>query len=698
MCFNRIVLLLLIMAPLCSSYIDWSPEVGPHKDLLCRPFCTDDRCCSCHSQPKWELGNEPIGDLHVEYSGLGKVSAKLVSVSNLSEYNYLQVIHTHGRLRALPINICNFERLVKINFANNLIESIGTINCLQMLDTLVLSGNRISHISNKTFVDMPALRVLDLSYNILTTLDANTFTSKTTNIFHVDFSNNVLETVDLSNIVNENYLYCKIDFENAMKGHFSNVHNITIDPDKHYNSGDISFVGCIMEQDMFSFIGHRNPDLIQLFPLIISGTYKFANATVKCDCSVALYLKDHWRLLKLDDNNDGLMCRDQNYSIRDMHDQKLFDNFFCDRYVNCPRYCTCIEQPTQWRIIVNCSFTQMKRLPEQLPDSVFLVELLVTNNEIRHLEKRDYFNRLRILDLSDNEMKTIGNDVAQSLSSLLKLNLTNHNIDDLPDTFRFLDANLIFLGYKGITCTCDNTWIGDWRVRSNIHPGNPLFCENIRNHGNKTLVELTKPYLVECSEMDQSTIFLLTALLCLAVLSMTGIFVIWMFYFEVSILLGTIRRKTIKEDLRRYKYDVFVSFDDSDVDSRRFVMDYLLRILNSSHYTTYVPYRDMSVGNLREKEVKNAIRRARTFVCILSEEYCAESSIWTRMEFMSALQCRKSIEIINIDNIGTRDTSMREVKAFLRLRWFISLSTRRDIFKHLIDSLGKPIYMGRKNM
>ncbi|XP_069121145.1 protein toll-like [Argopecten irradians] len=693
--FNRIALILVVPVVMCSSYIDWSPGVGPHKDLLCSTTCIDDRCCSCNSTSKWELGQEPVGNIFVEYTGLGIVSAELVSVSNFSEYNYLQVIHVNGRLRALPRNICDFERLVKVNFANNQIEVIGTINCLQMLDTLVLSGNRISHISNKTFVDMPALRVLDLSDNILTTLDANTFTSNTTNIFHVDFSNNVLKSVDLSNVIRENHLYCHMNFENAIHGTFTNVYNITLDPDKHYNSGGMSFAGCTMDQDMFSGITRLSPQLVQRLPSMVSGTYDFENATVTCDCSVGLYMKHHW-FLPSDDKYDKLKCEDQGFTVDDMRDPDTFDKFTCDKSVNCPRFCSCIEQPTQWRIIVNCSFTQMKRLPEQLPDSVFLVELLVTNNEIRHLEKRDYFNRLRILDLSDNEVNTIDINVARSLSSLLKLNLDNHNLDDLPKTFRFLDANHVFLGRKGITCTCDNTWIGDWRIRSNVQPGNPLFCKNIRNHGNKTLVEQAKPYLGDCIDSDQTTIIFLTVFLCLTLLLLLTMIVASMFCFEIKILLGTLRRKIMKEHLGKYKYDVFVSFDDTDADSIRFVMDYLLRILESSHYTTYVPSRDMSVGNRREDEIKNGIRKARVFLCILSVKYCEESSIWTRMEFMSAWQCRKSIEIINIDNLGTRDTSMREVKAFLRLRMFISLTTRRDIFKQSIKSLGKPLSTPRQ--
>ncbi|OWF51595.1 uncharacterized protein LOC110448963 [Mizuhopecten yessoensis] len=694
MYLTRRVLLFFIPMVVCFPYEDWTPDIGPPKDLLCNKNCTDDRCCSCFSRPTWELGLESLGNVYVEYTSLGKASAELIYYPTNSTYKRYQAIYTGQRLRSLPRNICDFKNLVKIDFTDNLIETIDEIHCLKQLDTLILAGNKIKRISNMTFMEMPDLRVLDLSNNSMKNLDANAFTGNMTNIFYVDFSNNVFETIDITNVMRENHLFCKMNFENALNGHFTNTNNITIDSDKRYNSGDISFTGCSMEEDMFSFLLKKDPHLIQYIPLMVpTGVYDLQNVTLTCDCNVALYLESNWKVITMIPTMSGLACSNQGNSTLDMNDPETYDRMICNIRINCPKFCTCIEQPTQWRIIVNCSFTEMQQMPMALPESAFLVELLMANNDVQRLEHRVYMHRLRILDLSDNGVNAIDSEVGKSLVSLSKLDLDKHNLKDLPKSFQLLDPNHVLLGDNGIECTCNNTWIGEWRERGTVHFLNPLFCENIRNGDSKTLVELAGPFLVDCDNSHINTVLtiILSTCLGLALISLTAAAVGSLFHLEIKLLLRKFRRKIVKDDGCTCKYDVFVSFDENDDDSRRFVMDYLLRILHSSNFTTFVPGRDMSVGNLWEEEIKVAVQQSRTFLCILSETYSKTESVWMRMEFKIAWKSNKAIEIINMDNVGTDDVGMSEIRAYLRLKCFISLTTRQDIFKQLIDYLGKPI-------
>ena len=105
----------------------------------------------------------------------------------------------------------------------NKIETLDGINCLGILDTLIVKGNELTYIANDTFAGMIMLRVLDLTLNKITYMEPGTLAAQGTEIFYVDFSENSLKSLDVSNLFLENGVRCKTNFTNALQGIITNL-------------------------------------------------------------------------------------------------------------------------------------------------------------------------------------------------------------------------------------------------------------------------------------------------------------------------------------------------------------------------------------------------------------------------------------------------------------------------------------------
>ena len=66
---------------------------------------------------------------------------------------------------------------------------------------MVLAYNLLTVVSNTTFLGMTGLRILDLSYNYIITLDPSMFSDVSVGIYFVDVSYNRLNGLDISNVI-----------------------------------------------------------------------------------------------------------------------------------------------------------------------------------------------------------------------------------------------------------------------------------------------------------------------------------------------------------------------------------------------------------------------------------------------------------------------------------------------------------------
>ena len=133
----------------------------------------------------------------------------------------------------IPDNICQFADLVEVDLSQNRIAGLYNVNCLQRLDTLILKNNRITSLSNVTLIGMTELRTLDLSNNLLTTIDPRAISDPSLGMLNVIFTEN---SFTITNIAIES-LFCIVDYSNNDVKKIVNEIGWVVDKDKDYGEG-----------------------------------------------------------------------------------------------------------------------------------------------------------------------------------------------------------------------------------------------------------------------------------------------------------------------------------------------------------------------------------------------------------------------------------------------------------------------------
>lgn len=178
-----LLILLLCFDTLHCQYFKWTPSVNGTLNAYCAERCrdcsatpcqVDEACCVCNVKSAWEIGLESTLLLHVEYRNAFGDNTLIKPRKPFSD-SMLQLIHTNGRMRAFPNNLCNFEKIVHVNLQSNSIGKIPSLSCIPYLEVLILSKNQLMEIRNTTFEDNIFLRKVDLSFNSIRVLDPNAF-------------------------------------------------------------------------------------------------------------------------------------------------------------------------------------------------------------------------------------------------------------------------------------------------------------------------------------------------------------------------------------------------------------------------------------------------------------------------------------------------------------------------------------------
>ena len=713
----------------------WNPASSPDRhDLEC--LCSDDdpeesvteRCCSCHASPVWE-GTEI--DLNMEYvSGDGK--ALLLSSQTIDETKVYKVIHTGGKLRHLPSNLCNWDtsdrlmkytrsfntfqpfwtRLVKMDFRDNDIENLPNINCLTNLDYLNLNHNSLKHVPNTSFTELSRLRYLYLGNNNIVTLDSGITMAPSMHLTHIDLSTNQLSTLDITNIISQ-YPFCEFDFSSNKINKLTNELNVSFNCSetcsKSYGPGFVSFTDNIFETfpDFKALLGLGS--IAQLGQLINFG-FDFRNIKVKCDCVFAPlielakdFVMTHWR------DYMNVTCHAPPHLAGIPVVNVGLDDFVCDlgREDNCPATCKCTDQPSINAIIVVCSNRDITELPTEMPTSVFsdFLEIHLDGNPIREVRNTSYFDQIRYMNLSNCQLESIEENAAEALTNA-SLDLSyNTNLRVLPQSLQFRNMCQIHLHGLLLECNCDSKWMSSWFSVKQCNGLEDFRCR-VPEHGIMAAEEFSSD-LLECNEIDKLGMVLAIIIGCLLILvAIVGLLLIY-FKYEILILIIRLIRRPCKQTRVHpgYTFDAYLSFDQEDDQLRQWVGKILLGYLESSGYKVFYPPRDLTFGDVISTNTITAIQNSKTFVLILSGSYVAhEERCWIDEEWkfgwnMFKSDSRKKIILINYGHVSTFQIDHSQIKAFLRVGGQVSFNNYNgDIMGTIQTKLGHPcsrsVYIG----
>ncbi|CAC5386762.1 unnamed protein product [Mytilus coruscus] len=691
-----------------ETYETWYPENVGRTDLLCPSNCnisesslgiydSKDKCCVCNAVPSWQLYGY-ISFLNVEYV------RRDGTVHLIGEReNKTKLLHHNGFVALLPTNICEFPYLVIVSLQNNKISTIGNISCLISLDTLDLSYNSIHFINNKTFTGLSNLRILNLNNNYIASLEPFALIGTTLEIFRADLGSNNLTEIDISNLVSEKYI-CKYDFSKNNITKMVNDANFTLNVSTTYKCGFIDLNNNNFES-FIDFVDLGIDNITELGKLMECG---FSMQAMKwnCDCQMEPFLELAEKVIeKIWRDYFNLTCWNppeyRNMSVPGFVNDKNLHLLICNmsEEEKCPRYCHCYVQPKLNRTVVNCTSVGLTNLPFYMPDKENLT-ILMANNSIEIFEERDYLNRTRVIDISNNSIRIFTDDAVSKLKIDTVFTVDNNSFKKLPREFQKFDpCRKVRMGQVTLHCDCKDTWIQDWarnRFAKKCSNVTEIFCKT--RNGRVSWIHLTWNDICGFENYDLLRILsiLFSIALLVAVISSS---VFYTFRFELSLIF----RKARSGGQRRVKpwlqYDVLFSFNEENEKVRQWVIEILEPQLQLAGYKSFLPLRDTIPGTLKEDEMIYNINRSKNYLVILCDDYLDDQ--WKEMEWKYIWHSfhknlERNIVLVNFDQLETTDIVNSRLKAFLRLTLDMDFSDRNNTFLvDIQDKLGPPMRYGR---
>ncbi|VDI01476.1 Hypothetical predicted protein [Mytilus galloprovincialis] len=191
------------------------------------------------------------------------------------------IAHSNGWLHHFPSNLCDFKSELKsIDFSYNHIKQWTNLSCLYILDSLNLTRNRLTTVSNSTFIGLYSLRSVDVSFNEIRTIDLQIMSDQSLHLFNIDLSNNLMKTLDWSNMIIRDKFFSKIDFShNDIQG-VTNKVGILLNNEVNQNGGDILLQNMreVILTEWLSDFADTIEDYQKLFSSY-RGTYDLKNTT-----------------------------------------------------------------------------------------------------------------------------------------------------------------------------------------------------------------------------------------------------------------------------------------------------------------------------------------------------------------------------------------------------------------------------------
>ncbi|XP_045173366.1 toll-like receptor 13 [Mercenaria mercenaria] len=717
----------------------WAKE--PRNDLRCQlgPRCKKgpnevksekyDKCCTCNSCTVWE-GSEI--ELFIEYvSVLGRSLILFDQAPN--ETDVYKVDHRDAEMTEIPSNLCNWDNettlkeryllefeslknlsgsIVKINFENNRIGKLTDLNCLKRLDELILKNNKLTHVSNTSFSTLSRLRYIDFSGNLIQKIDPGILTSIYLNLFHADFSHNKMSELDVSNMLSL-YPFCKIDFQSNEVTKLVNEANFTLNMTTTYGPGFVSFKDNDF-QEWPNFKELLNLDSLAQMGHLFSFGFDFRNVPIICDCHLENFmslvqdgvLETVWR------DYMNVKCTGPADLVGIPVGKVNPRRFICDLSANseCPTpECTCTDRPHDHTIFINCSYDQGKQVDKlnslpKIPNSKYsaFTSLDISGHNIANITNLTRLSNISMLNVSHNNLLEINNEVVKALENATVDISDNTNLRELPKMFlQYRNVCTTYMKNLQITCDCSSLWIETWLNSKKM-------CINEENMFNCELPngEIKPALSFRASDIDCSPTgfnFLSETVIAgvIVFLILTGT-LIYSFRYELLILCVRMKQARRNNVMSQYRYDVFLSFNDADVNVMKWVNEILVDKLVDEGYRVFQPGQDINFGAERDSEVLKTINETSNFLLIFSDSYLDQDidgmRPWTENEWKYGWynflkERHKNLIVVNFDHASPFEINHPQIKAFLRVGSTIDFKNHdRKIISDICKKLGKPFF------
>ena len=255
--------------------------------------------------------------------------------------------------------------------------------------------------------------------------------------------------------------------------------------------------------------------------------------------------------------------------------KKSLDKLICNLSMadKCPPKCYCFEQPELERTVVNCSWSDINRIPPALPEKPNL-DVDLANNQIsdlnpflkligqRHLTG---YQTLKKINLSNNTIESIPDKLFYSLRTVNLIDLRFNYILRIPRSLQIMRPCQVLLGPIVIKCTCDDLWLKNWLPGEGTECWNNVVVNCNSEDGSVNISDITQEMLGCIQHQDNFSwvnhVFV-TACLFTVIVSL----ITFKFRFEIFILSRKIVKHLKRRSLYRfiYPYDVYISCNEEN--------------------------------------------------------------------------------------------------------------------------------------
>ena len=205
----------------CEHCADFSRErvrslILPDLTVMCYPprqgdpyylgkFVLNFTCACCEATFKYSsmrTQNLSPATLEMEIIALNGSGVLLTRFgTHASEKHNKTLVHnviemSWSAMKLIPINICDFRSVILLDLSHNHLSQLRPLSCLEVLNTLDVSHNRLTFIANSTFGGMTKLRSIDLFHNLIRDIEPFTFQQSNIHILSLNVENNLLTSVE----------------------------------------------------------------------------------------------------------------------------------------------------------------------------------------------------------------------------------------------------------------------------------------------------------------------------------------------------------------------------------------------------------------------------------------------------------------------------------------------------------------------
>ncbi|XP_061174815.1 protein toll-like [Saccostrea echinata] len=542
-----------------------------------------------------------------------------------------------------------FWRLSKLNLSNNSIVYVAedAFLILLVLEHLDLSNNNIKELENGILQNKPALRIVDFSYNQINFIGSHVFTKYHIALKEVHLAHNKLVSIEPWPYIPP--ILRKFDVSYNLIVNFTNRMNWTYNLEEPYHaSADLRHNQFTFWND--GFLQQYNPNSEDFYIDIVTYNVDLRDNPWFCDCKLHEVLRRYQNsLIKYAYSNMiEVKCNGPpELKGKSFVEDVDLNDLICNVTKDCPQNCLCQDKPDDNMFHVNCDNGDHTSLPSQLPEiGNKNLKLEMNNNHIKTLSSRNYTSHITELSLSGNGLQVVEVEAIENMKDQVHLNLENNNLQSIPDNIQFKTPyEKVELSKNPFKCTCDMVWMAEWiNLAPEDNPNRDIQCTYKKDDFYK-IREVTER-LLDCA-YDVAIGFTIGFAI---LLTLVIVAVVWAKRcpYETKVILFRFFRYHPWDKYRVDRelvaeYDAYVSFDDTNIHIRQWVLKKFVKRLEEEKpcYKFFVPIRNLIAGEDKADGIINNMEKSKRVIIILSDKY--DENEWCKFE------CQRA-EILELNN------------------------------------------------